>query len=50
MQEPQVARDGELRGDDLDRVLLDPAAAPVDLVVAADDLLGQLDVARRRAP
>ena len=45
LQQPQVARDRELRRDGLEHALLDPEAARIDLVVAVDDLVGEVDVA-----
>ena len=44
LQQAQVARDRELRGDRLEHALLDADAARVELVVAGDDGLGQVDV------
>ena len=48
--DPQVAGDRLLQGEQRERRVLDPLAGPVDLGVGADHLLGDLGVAGRAAP
>ena len=47
--EPEVARDGRLPGEQRLHALFDPDVAPVDLVVEADHLVRELVVAARES-
>ena len=42
--EPQIARDGRLQGEQREDALVDLQVAPVDAVVVGDHHLGELDV------